>query len=476
LFDLKEANTKMDLDKLRDMILEADKFQLSSFDPDEINKRITSVYQFVENNGVGVTGREISLILYDHNYKMRNIDNIPAFQDLLKYLYDHKVIKTEEFDMYFLDLIFRPLLRQLNRNEIERAVDNKENNQPCTINNIQLLNLVEWQVVWCLNSEKGIRKVNLYSILCGIELKQIDELKIDEIIFSKYIHINAKLRQWSKRERAVFATLHNKEFLWDDFKTPTHQEVFVEIECEYPLKNGFPLDESFKVIDLIKWSLMILAKNPIPVSEGTCIITINEMGSTIRRRRDENPCIPNIIVVKEEMADKIQNLINNFLSVSNKFNDLWDALRFFGRACVSTIERDSLIDSVIGLESLLVFGHGETTYKFSLHGATICSLLWEQSKISLFENEKGLFESKDNLVKWFKDLYGERSDSVHGGNEEINEYAETAVYALAVMIERIIYLQMKDLIDINRLDPNKKVIAGAVEQYVIDKTVFKNID
>ncbi|MGF7117169.1 hypothetical protein [Methanobacterium oryzae] len=370
--------------------------------------------------------------------------------------------------MVFLDLIFRPLLRQLDINEIERAIDNIDNTQPCTLNEIQLLNITEDQVKWCINKKEGIRRIKLVSTLHDLKLHELDE-----VILLQNNRINAKIRRWSKKERAIFMSLHINDYLWDDFKSPIHHDVFVEIDSEFLEEDGsIRSGILFDMIDLIKWVFMVLSKNPMPIAEGTCIMGIEGTGITPRFRHDEKQFGGNVII-NRDMAERAKDLINAFYSTSEEFEDLWVALKFFGRACLAKLEIDSLIESVIGLEKLLV-GRDNLSYQFRLHGATIFSTRYEHSKISDFENEGALFESKDKLVNWFNKLYGKRSNFVHGNYKETDEYAKSAIYALAVIIEGIIYLQNKGLLEYE-LD-GKKVIYWAIGQYVIEKAVFKNID
>lgn len=470
-----KENTELDLDKLRDMLLKVNKVELLSCDT---HLGLRKIYHINDDSW----GSSLCNI-FVHSRNTKNVAN-QVVKDLLNFLTINVMPpETNEIDnLSFYISISDLLFDHLNTNEIERAVEKRNIDQPCDLNKKQLFDVVENQVKLCIHKKQGMNKLKLVSTMCPIEMNEIDE-----IIFLQNKSITAHIRKWNKTERAVFASKHVFNALWGfDRKSPMEQETFLEIEYKFPQDKYDGIRDKelqkwlFRILDLIKWSLMILSKNPYPISEGTCIITTEDSTQYDMHRRDENKCTlirgnnANLIL-KVEMVEMAKDLINNFCTTSNEFNDLWDALWFFGRACISTLERDQLIDSVIGLEKLLIFGSGESTYRFSLHGATIFSTRWDEN-IMLFESENGLFECKDNLLKWFRDIYGERSKSVHGGNEIVNEYAKSAICTLAVVIEGIIYLQKNKLPKIEKLGENKKHIAGAVEQYVIDKAVFNHVD
>src|SRR5207237_791197 len=130
---------------------------------------------------------------------------------------------------------------------------------------------------------------------------------------------------------------------------------------------------------------------------------------------------------------------------------LWDVLWHFGRSCVASLERDVLLEAVIGLDALLVPGSGESTYRFSLHGAVLI----------------GAGTGRGTQVKAeLQDLYNARSGAAHGDRRGANSKARRARQVLAQAIERTAAL----ILD-GKLDMSKK-LPHAIQQYVIERATL----
>ncbi|BDZ68273.1 HEPN domain-containing protein [Methanobacterium ferruginis] len=467
---MQKDDSTIDLDELKKLLMDFNKLELSS---SHISRIYWPIYRFNDN-----LWERDSRIIFIHSKNSETISN-PVVQELLDFIINNTTPgmtndESVKYELYNnLEVI---LFAEFNKNELRRAVENKNADEPCNLSKEQLLNVVEKQVGLYKYKKLDINKVKLVSTLCPIEMHDIDEL-----IFFQNENLNIKIKKWNKTERALFASKYAYKVSWElDIKFPMDTATFVEVEYifskdKYTGSRNKLQQYLFGILDLIKWMFMVLSNNPYPIREGTCILETYNPHKIDVVRRDTNFCtIPNNsnFIIKPEMRDKFRELIKDYYNTSNQFNDLKDALWFFGRACVDNLERDRLIDSVIGLEIILVQGHQQLGYQFRLHGATIFSTQWDNSKINLFEGEKELFWKKEELVKWFRELYSRRSSSVHGAN---NEYSENdvlpALYALAVIIKGIVYLNKKGL-----LPEDNKELSKAVQNYIIMKSVLKNDD
>lgn len=463
----------LDLDQLRRLLDEVNKLELLNHN---VRRFKLPICKFIKN---GRNYCELPIFVHDKNSK--NKETLVA-NNLLNYIKDNVIPpNSNENVTIFYNILIDILFDKLKKSEIKRKVENENDTTPYLLNQKQLSEVIESQVELCKFKKNGITKVKLISTICPIEMQDFKEL-----IFVQNDKLTVKIREWSETERAIFAS----EISWKNLgdlgnKSPMNLKVFAEIEYTFS-KDEFDIYSNnkyreyiFGLLDLIKWTLMILSKNPYPIREGTCFLNLsNPQHIEIFKRDYNNLCLTvnnghsSHFSIYSEMENRARELFDDFQATLKEFKELIDALHFFGRACIAAQYRDKLIDSVIGLEIILVQGHEQLGYQFRLHGATVFSTQWDESKISIFEGENELFWKKENLVNWFRDTYGKRSTSVHGSK---NEYTENdvaqALYSLAVIIKGIIYLHNKGL-----LYDKKNKLSRAVKNYVIDKSVLKNVD
>src|SRR6185312_14951232 len=116
---------------------------------------------------------------------------------------------------------------------------------------------------------------------------------------------------------------------------------------------------------------------------------------------------------------------------------------------VAPLARDIVLDSVIGLEMVLVPGPGESRYRFSLHGATL-----------LRGKETG-----EHLFDTFQSLYTQRSGAAHGSSDA--DYERVAVDARRYLANAI--RAVLALVDMGALSVRKNNIGKAIEAYVLER-------
>ena len=152
-------------------------------------------------------------------------------------------------------------------------------------------------------------------------------------------------------------------------------------------------------------------------------------------------------LIDDSAIETSQELIRRFRQAAESSSELKDALWYFGRASVAELDRDILLESSIGLETLLVSGSGDSRYRFALHGAVVLSNTDQQGS-DLFRN--------------LLDIYGARSGAAHGGRKSLATIATRSRRYLAEAIRAIAGLVLARTIQRGR-------VSEAVQQYVIER-------
>ncbi len=346
-------------------------------------------------------------------------------------------------------VILPSLLASLDETAIESLVDN--GNTSAWAENPQILERVAREMAdwYCLPKPL----VTAYCPLRGIDMLADLPLRADGVTF----------RAWSLRDRLVFRSLHDSEFMWDDLKAPTITGTIAEIRLPFDLPPSrrsqaigdadLPREEIIARLDMLKWGIATTLDTDSPPVEGTCIIMARAGWQVGRLRRDENlrsgPPLTNAGI------ERCATLIRDFRTAAQRWTDgdLERALWHFGRACVAVLPRDVLLESAIGLDSLLVPGGGEARYRFCLHGVAILSPMLGAPELG-------------ELSKELDKIYSERSRSAHGRRSvQPLPSALRARKFLAKAIESIIRLTLD-----GSLDPRMGSVGEAVQRYVLTKT------
>jgi hypothetical protein len=371
--------------------------------------------------------------------------------ELLTYLWDRAALKVIYFgsapreaweNLVFNYLVVMPMLAVLKESAIESLVDHGTAVAWAVDPDVlrrAARRLAEW---YCLPNPL----VTAYCPIQGIDMPPDLPLQVDGLT----------LRVWNPRDRMVFRSIHATEFMWDDLKAPTLTQTIAEVQLPIDLPPvrramgiggaNLRLPDLKEYLDLLKWAIVIALDIDHPPAEGTCLIMARseQVG---RIRRDENGSGPNVL--SGESIRRCVDLISEFRTAVGywKDGDLERGLWHFGRACVAVPYRDILLESVIGLDSLLVPGGGEARYRFRLHGAAILS---------------PLLSSPENLSKELDEIYMERSLASHGREPRASQLGLRALKFLAKAIESIIRLTLDE-----SLDPRDGSVSKAIEHYVL---------
>jgi len=148
----------------------------------------------------------------------------------------------------------------------------------------------------------------------------------------------------------------------------------------------------------------------------------------------------------ENTTQKIRDLMPAALEWRKKSEDIRQAYWHWGRAAVTDLYRDRLLESVIGLERLLVPHAGESRYRFGLHGAAL-----------LASTRNDTLDTARQLRK----IYDRRSSAAHGSVEDPPTESVTAHKFLGNAIRVILQLY-----EHGDFSPNSR-IAKQLEQRIL---------
>lgn len=232
-----------------------------------------------------------------------------------------------------------------------------------------------------------------------------------------------EIRGWSNEERMIFLTRYHEEYLQDDMSTWASQGAITIRKRVGGLSDEISLTAITSALDSLKWALMVATNNPVIFEEGPVVsrglsgwrMRTLRRGDTLMRSRS----LPNVNVTLE-VASSLPPLFAELDQARQISNEIDSVLWLFGRACTAVLARDSLLDSVIGLEMLLVPNPGESRYRFTLHG------------LAIIEGE-----SPQTLEADLRAIYDLRSKAAHGGSSDARNFESLAPRARLLLAKAI---------------------------------------
>lgn len=458
---------EIDFQHLEHLTYEAAKKTLELLTPFEVIKTIRTLYRGERNSFRG------NFVYFPHYWdgsvrdrteELRKNEETLALTDYLWEMNAYKKTFTRpnpNKDTWaraiFHELVQQPLIKALQRTRIGEYIDREE--------------IGTWSV-----KEKYLREAVSNQIEYSEELKNgiltaiaICPLGIQNMLpeGTEVVLGDAIIRHWSLKERFIFYSLHGNNYFWDDYKNPIGQDHIIEIKHSKANGDGKYINkvQTADSLDLLKWGLFVSSGVDIPLSEGTCLM-LSKTGDYFERlHRDENHSTDisfdsgQIDTCKAAIKD-FSTLLESSINKESK-GDLYHALWHFGRSCVSTLDRDILLEAAIGLDRLLTTSGGEVQYRFCVHGAAILSSL-----------EKNI----EDPYKMLKDIYKERSDAAHGKTSKQLEITKNRAIQcrklLAEVILAIIKLEKDQRIDLNYKDQG---VALTIQNYVIQILTGKDL-
>jgi hypothetical protein len=280
--------------------------------------------------------------------------------------------------------------------------------------------------------------IKVYCPLMGTTLEGLSSAKLSEHMY---------LKTYTPEERCRFFSKYSDDFaLWDGLNIPLTCDSIVEIEYNFDIdvsKNEV-VGSISNDLDLTKLAIFISNNQAEPTEEGTCIIEIIGRGfldieHRIKRQNarriwhGDNSGIktsgwPNTKILEKDLP-RLVSIISVLAKQSHTHDEIQDSIWHFGRACLVSLPRDILLESIIGLDGILVPTSADSTYRFRLHGA------------ALLANER---ETASDLFDSLGKLYNKRSKVAHGASRDesfesamkARTYLSRAIFNIANLCEK----------------------------------------
>lgn len=262
------------------------------------------------------------------------------------------------------------------------------------------------------------------------------------------------IEQLSTHEHCVHLTKYSHEYSSGDHFAPFFDvRLSVTVTTE-DLSDHTGVVEIANAIDRTKWALSIACNRDFAVEEGPAVIRSadGQRCRTLRRdtamhqgRRHDFEQLP----LTTDHGAGAATLLNVYRQALGSVPGLSKAMWLFGRSCTASLARDSLLDAVIGLDSLLVSGGGEGRYRVALHGTAL-----------LADGDS------DKTYEHLQRMYDLRSRAAHSAASEDTKFEEMAPVArsyLARIVHAIARLSNSGAI---ALRGPGDTIAHAVERWV----------
>ena len=216
-------------------------------------------------------------------------------------------------------------------------------------------------------------------------------------------------------------------------------------------KGDVAEEQISNIIDCLKWALFLSLDKDSPLLEGD-VIYEDILGGyfwTLGILRREEKSSGTSYELDYSTLNHTKQLLSRVFKYLPLSEDIRQAMWHWGRSCHYNLPRDILLESIIGLEALLVANAGETRFKFGLHGAALLS---------------PKFGDKAAIAKKLRTAYDGRSSVAHGSKKrKLDSYNDVRIY-LADAIARIL-----ELYEAGILDPSSNV-SKQIEKIILDNT------
>ena len=326
------------------------------------------------------------------------------------------------------DVLHKPILGILNFSALRQAVDSGKVNDPWAISD-ELLDQ-------CVNelTKRYCRGLQTIVARCPLAWFKLDPgTSVD---FGNGLTLHC----FDEPSKALYLSQTDNCTLWNDSisKLIGKNIAVLELRDEIEMsairhgrqpKTGNDLIKEIVAnkLDIFKWALVIALESNIAPIEGTITygglfgehIGVSSIGSM--RREDKSG---GTVFELKEREDAIRQFLSKGLAWYEKSKDVQAAFWYWGRAALTDLNRDRLLESVIGLEHLLITNSGESRYRFGLHGASLLS------------------SSGDNAIDKAKELrkiYAQRSSAAHGSADGSFGEANIAHKALGELIAVVLH-------------------------------------
>ena len=280
-----------------------------------------------------------------------------------------------------------------------------------------------------------------------------------EFDFDQYEIIeNSKIRKFSDDEKKWFEDFYkNYRPVLTNFSNLTHiLEIKIDPDVEEP-----GLEAKTRINELI--SLLRVFKNGDLRIGGLYYYADSNKIKRINYEPIDAYSSKKFTIQEEEIEE-----IKKFLEKASKCFPNIEKKDFFDRSITRfsyAIEKDDniekILDLVISLEALLIFGSAESTLKIS-----------QRSSILTSENDDEIIEN----FHFVKICYGFRSGIVHEGKERsLHEYAEMKKKGIAERLEGLVRDIIKKMISFSQFPENEILNHERLTEHVDDLLLNRNL-
>jgi len=366
--------------------------------------------------------------------KKANGDGI--FDNLINYLWKSRAITKEisgkdtppgkdAFRYFVVTMEIIPNLY----NEIENSIIRKliENNLKLSkpwISNKQLARLANKVAYQWVNK---IKTINVKFFPRSLDIGEYDYLKLSECY---------SINGVTTKDICLYLSKYDEKILKEETfgEIPLGGSIFNQgmIEIEFNVKRSLSNEKIIKRVqeklNIFRLSIALVKFDTFSIGEGLIFINIDDPFNSdeIKRLIRKQPNSWSSLKLNIENAEKLIDKIKKINKWSRESNDLKRAIWRFGRACSAETYEDQLVESIIGMEGLVIPNSGEVRYRFSTNSTYLLQTV---------------DHDPENLYKEMKKLYDMRSKAVHGeSDQEIKEQSDKAIKYFIKCIDRIISL------------------------------------
>ena len=430
----------------------------SKITPEQLGTRITTVYRPKGDNGM--TGLHAHFPRYHSSITLAKFNEIWNSEENIAFLTalsqcpllpDHMAFDNASADswmrMQAMYLIQGPIHSALNRTAMINFIDGNDSPEAWSLERDYLIDAIDKTIKELI--EYPANNIHYIKAICPI---LNIEFNSNEIILSEEV----KIKEWSIRDRAILLSKYDDAYLWQEDlgRSPTYSKYFIEMELNITA-GELPYEVIVNNIDCLKWAVMRATDSEQPPSEGVCII-LTKGGARLNSIRREDGTKGVNLALKQEDLDKFVKLYSSFNNSIAKVYGLDKALWHFGRSCSSIIERDILLESAIGIDSIVSNESRDSSYRFRLHGSALLSFVDPTIK--------------ETVYKELSNIYDKRSSAAHGSGpikgrgENLHEKARSY---LAKMIESVIVLNENNNLNVDK----NNTVPTAIQKYIISKVL-----
>ncbi len=421
----------------------------------QFESEITNVYRSAEQGHEPLQRPKLSDALFKFQDERLLLPSVRALMD---YLWEHGALKNtftcddgepdragwESFA--FTDVVVQPLWRLWHEYSL-RSLSSNGNWNAWDVPDASVIRLAENGASIAVGKGRWIRIVTPF---LQLSLQDVEQFELEPNIF---------IRKWSNEDKALYLHRYGHYYPWDDVfslnNMTCYLEVFENSNQIYKTKESDEDLEEFvaSTVCRAKWAIM-QATNPMQLIFELPTIADNGISAStsfpLRRhamRRQYGVGISLDIIG----CEKAKSLLQTLSKATAIFKEFQDVLLMFDRATLARIPRDILLESVIGLELLLVNGSGENTRRFHTFGHALIGSTNARA-----------------TTKQLKDIYGLRSSAAHGGTKTKSDFQLLGSTARAYLAEAIANVAKLVLSKHIRPDPELKenVLSRSVECYL----------